>query len=384
MIIELHCPIQHYAWGSTDAIPALLGVANDDGQPWAEMWMGAHPKAPATTPSGAALDELIATDPARYLGTTAQARLPFLFKLLSAAEPLSIQCHPSREQARAGFAREDALGIDRGAPNRNYRDDNHKPELVVAMGEFWALRGFRPASDIADHFEAAGLAELPALAPALAVLRESAAIETFFATLLGLGAEDRGRLLEQLSANLSALDADEARWIAELMGRYPGDVGATAPLFLHLLRLDEGDALYLDAGVLHAYLGGTALEIMASSDNVLRGGLTPKHVDRDELMKVVDFAPSGDGVLRPIRSGAILRYQTPCSDFELSLVDAGDDALVREKAAPSIVLCLDGSVELFNDNERVELGRGQVAFCSADSAPWRLRGHGRAALATHP
>src|SRR6266540_2262539 len=282
-IVPLDNPVQNYAWGSRTAIADLLGRPAPGGRPEAELWIGAHPQAPSRlaavpgplgrdgVPGGPrTLDALIRSAPEAMLGPEAVRRwageLPLLMKMIAAAEPLSIQCHPNREQALAGFAREDAEGLPRDAPQRNYRDPNHKPELVVALTRFVGLKGFRPVEEIARGL---GSLEVPELRAAAGAARR------------------RG-------------DDAAFSWMERLHAKYPGDIGVFAPLLLNLFELAPEDGLFLSAGELHAYLEGTAIEVMASSDNVLRGGLTPKHVDVPELLAVGAFRPSPPVVLRPV------------------------------------------------------------------------------------
>ncbi|GHU55832.1 hypothetical protein FACS189442_3860 [Spirochaetia bacterium] len=322
-IFKLKNQVKHYEWGSPKWIPQLLGVENAAGEPWAELWMGVHPGAPSqallNTGNGnteIALGSLIAQNPQRYLGREAEesfGTLPFLFKLLAAAKPLSIQAHPSREQARAGWRRENGQGLAPDSPNRNYKDDNHKPEIICALSPFTALCGFREPAEIAallEYFFGAimdGPQGLRGLKAALAEPGDQAnpaaplPLKSFLKALFSLSAETRQELTGYILKTAGAVPADavcpskkfEAEWknmvrFAEL---YPGDPGIIAPLYLNLLKLAPGDAIYLNAGVLHAYIDGFGVELMANSDNVLRGGLTPKHVDVDELIGYWIFPP---------------------------------------------------------------------------------------------
>jgi mannose-6-phosphate isomerase len=303
-LYRLTNPVRHYDWGSPHWIPRLLGVENPGEKPWAELWMGAHPAAPSAV-RGISLGQLIAGDPPRYLGAEGAARyggLPFLFKLLAAARPLSIQAHPGKEQARQGWQRENDRGIPPEAPERNYRDDNHKPEILCALSPFTALCGFRPPRDIASLFSAY-LADAPrslrsGLAPLWASLEEGAEgspLRAFLTNLLGLSPELRAELTAYARSapprGPAGLDPDPWPLVRRLAEYYPGDPGILAPLYLNLLRLAPGQALYLPAGILHAYVEGFGVELMAASDNVLRGGLTSKHVDVDELTRVLYFHP---------------------------------------------------------------------------------------------
>lgn len=354
-VFSLECQVLHYPWGASRSIPDLLGKPNPDGLPWAELWMGAHPKASSALPGGELLIDYLA---ARH------HELPFLFKILAAASPLSIQCHPDKQQARAGFAREEAAGIPRDAPHRNYRDPNHKPEIIVALEEFWALKGFRDVDEIADLFARAGIA----------LLRDELAggLECFCRALFGLSSENIAVLLRSLAAGCDQLPADEARWTRELLRLYPGDIGCLAPLFLRLIKLTPGQALYLGAGELHAYLQGTGLELMANSDNVLRGGLTSKHVDTDELLRVLRFTASDAQILAADTDG---QYPIGCDEFALTRLVL-DGASSRSPSGPEIWLFLGDAAELSWPAGSLSMRRGEVVFCTSDTGSISVQGSG--------
>lgn len=296
-IVPLDNPVQNYAWGSGSAIAELLGRPSPDGRPEAELWIGAHPQAPSrlALPGGPhTLDALIRSAPEAMLGSQAARRwggeLPLLMKMIAAAEPLSIQCHPNREQAMAGFARENARGLPLGSPRRNYRDANPKPELVVALTRLVGLKGFRPLEEIARGLRSL---EIPELRNALASFDEAEGLQRLFAWLWTRPAEERVPLVDRAVA-AAARQRDQVptfAWMERLQAKYPGDIGVLAPLLLNLFELAPEDGLFLAAGELHSYLEGTAMEVMASSDNVLRGGLTSKHVDVPELLAVGASAP---------------------------------------------------------------------------------------------
>jgi mannose-6-phosphate isomerase len=321
--------IQEYAWGSRTAIAELLGLPSPADGPQAELWMGAHPKAPslAVAEGGARipLPELIARDPAGILGAETSekfsGRLPFLFKVLAAEQPLSIQAHPNREQARAGFRRENEQAIALDAFDRNYRDDNHKPEVICALSPFWALNGFRPITEMLDLLRSVGLPSIGDRIAAFAANPHPAGLKSFFAGLMRLERGPLERVLEEVSqwARRQEAGLPLARWLLELQELYPGDVGALSPLLLNLVCLEPGQAMFLEAGVLHAYLHGMGVELMANSDNVIRGGLTPKHMDVEQLLSVLRFR--GEAV-RPVEwteSAAGLRVaRTPAEEFRLA------------------------------------------------------------------
>ncbi|MGW0969106.1 mannose-6-phosphate isomerase, class I [Streptomyces sp. NPDC002516] len=340
--------VRPYAWGSTTAIPRLLGT-EPTGEPQAEMWMGAHPGAPSRTERGP-LNEVVAEDPERELGRAAVARfgprLPFLLKLLAAGAPLSLQVHPDLEQAREGYEDEERRGIPIDAPHRNYKDANHKPELICALTEFDGLCGFRAPEEAARLLEAL---EVDSLKPYVDLLRahpEEAALREVLTAVLSADPEDMARTVAETTAACERLGGAYTPY-AGLAHHYPGDPGVVAAMLLNHVRLQPGEALFLGAGIPHAYLDGLGVEIMANSDNVLRCGLTPKHVDVPELLRVVRFEAADPGVLRPEASpdGEEV-YATPIDEFRLSryVVAAGADPRDLTRETPQILLCTAGSV----------------------------------------
>jgi mannose-6-phosphate isomerase len=389
MISELSNVIQPYAWGSRRALAELRGESPSS-TPEAELWMGAHPLAPSTLlTTGQTLEAAIAAAPVEHLGSAITAqygeRLPFLLKILAADEPLSLQAHPSIAQAVEGFAADEASGIALDAPVRNYKDQNHKPELLCALSEFWALCGFREVERTLALFDELAVAELSPYRQALARNPNHAGICEVFAGLMQAPATERQRVAAATSAacatraSHSRLFADELAWGARIGALYPGDAGVVSALLLNLVRLAPGEAIYLPAGNLHAYLGGTGVEIMASSDNVLRGGLTPKHVNVPELLRVLDFSPLRVTPLRPEPNRASEQvYETPAREFRLSYFDLKQQALEVSVTGPEIWLVTEGSIELSQPGAaRLELSRARSAFVSASTAQLQIRGSGR-------
>ena len=379
-MLKLTGIIQYYAWGDNSSIATLQG-RTPDGQPEAEMWFGAHPNAPSDTESGP-LNQVIAADPTGQLGADTagafQNRLPFLVKLLAARQPLSIQAHPSIEQAVEGFARDDAAGIARDAANRNYKDENHKPEILVALTPFRAMAGFRPLESTARILAAF---ELPELEEARSLLVDGS-LETLLRRWLNL--DDPAPVVNAVVARAQEIadagHADpEVQRLAENLvfigGEFPGDVGVLAALLLNHIVLSPGEAVFLPAGNMHAYLEGFGVEVMANSDNVLRGGLTGKHIDVEELMSVVIFEPIGDPRLAvdSVVEGAATRidYPVPVKDFAVSRYTADSAGQVDLGHGPAIVLAVAGETS-FADST-VELSAGEAAFIAADetaSAQW--------------
>ncbi|MFJ5265835.1 mannose-6-phosphate isomerase, class I [Streptomyces sp. NPDC088387] len=357
--------VRPYAWGSTTAIPQLLGVA-PTGEPQAEMWMGAHPGAPSRTPRGT-LVEIVDADPEKELGAAAVAkfgpRLPFLLKLLAAGAPLSVQVHPNLEQAREGYADEERRGIPIDAPHRNYKDANHKPELICALTEFDGLCGFRPPLEAAAALDHLGVDSLKPYVDLLHARPEDAALREVLTAVLTADRAEMAHTVTEAAAACVRIGGHYTPY-AGIAHHFPGDPGVIAAMLLNHVRLQPGEALYLGAGIPHAYLSGLGVEIMANSDNVLRCGLTPKHVDVPELLRVVRFESSDPGVLRPEAApdGEEV-YDTPIDEFRLSryVLPKGGAGHDLTRATPQILLCTAGTVRAGDD----ELTPGQSVFVPA-------------------
>ncbi|MFF8769934.1 mannose-6-phosphate isomerase, class I [Kitasatospora sp. NPDC015120] len=380
--------VRPYAWGSVTALPGLLGQ-EPTGEPQAELWMGAHPGDPSRADRGEGprrLDELIAADPEGELGAASVARfgptLPFLLKVLAPGIPISIQAHPSLDQARAGYAAENALGIPLDAPHRNYRDANHKPELICALGDFDGLCGFRRPADAAALLAAL---KVPALEPVIGLLGaedESEALSRALAAALTLSGPEAAAAVRDTAEAVGKAAADDPDGpyapYTRIARDFPGDAGLIAGLLLNHVRLRAGEALYLGAGVPHAYLHGLCVELQANSDNVLRAGLTPKHIDVPELLRVVEFASCAPAPLLPVAvdgtPGEEL-YPVPIDEFRLSrfVLDGRERTVGGE--APQILLCTAGAVRLTAaDGTVLELARGESAFLPATGTATRLAG----------
>lgn len=377
-----------YAWGSVNAIPELLGKTPDPQQPQAELWMGAHPKAPSKVlyeDSWIRLDELIKQHPGEILGREVvekfEGRLPYLFKVLAAAKPLSLQAHPSKEQAKQGFDRENHRGIALDDPTRNYKDNNHKPECILALSPFWALNGFRNIQNALDLF---GRLNLDGLEPYLKILRKhpaEEALKRFFELLMKSTADEKKQLTGSAVSAAAQLRSTDAvfRWMLELADAYPGDIGIFSPIFLNLICLEPGQAMFLPAGELHAYLEGTGIELMANSDNVLRGGLTPKHIDVPELLNVLNFEERSVRVLSPAPDAAGARlFKGEAEEFMLEQIQLRKDTPYEKKDNRSveIILCTDGSATLTDPVDRTDaaLTKGASALIPAAIKKYSIAG----------
>ena len=370
--VLLDNPVRPYAWGSPTAIPELLGVP-PTGEPQAELWLGAHPAAPSRLRSGGSLPDLLEADPAGELSAPVVERfgprLPFVLKVLAAERPLSLQAHPDLDRARAGYAAEERRGIPVDAPERTYVDANHKPELVCALTPFDGLCGFRAVPETLRLLDLlAGPA--PALAPYKEALRarpDEGGLREVVTGVLTVPAAGRRALVGSVAAACTDLGAGpyrlERETVAELAEAYPDDAGVVITLLLNRVRLAPREAMFLAPGNLHCYLRGTAVEVLANSDNVLRGGLTAKHVDVPELLRVLDVSAGPPPLLAPVPAGpGVFAYIPPVPDFRLDRIslDTAGTALTTE--GPQIVLAVSGSAVL--DGE-LPLRRGASAWVPA-------------------
>lgn len=341
MLIPLANDPRDYAWGSLSLLAELEG-REASGRAEAEVWFGDHPGDPSETPDGRTLDRWIAEDGA---SVGIDAPLPYLLKLLAAASALSIQAHPSRAQAEAGFAREEAAGIPRDAADRTYRDANHKPELIVALSDtFRALAGLRELDATRRLVAALG----PGAAPLAGRLEETdASLSAVIGWLLSDGADVARDVIAAAVSAESDEFAAELELARTLDAAFPGDPGIVVALLMNLVTLHRGEGLFVPAGVLHAYLDGLGVELMAASDNVLRGGLTPKHVDAAELVSVLDPTPGLPPVIRARAIGeGIGQYDVPVSDFALLAVSPTREGVEVPLAGPAIAVATGGSPDV--------------------------------------
>ncbi len=389
--------IRTYAWGSRTAIAEFTGRPVPAAHPEAELWLGANPGDPSwlEEPDGeVSLLQAVTDDPEGQLGAASRARfgdaLPFLVKVLAADEPLSLQAHPSAAQAAEGYRREQRLGIPINSPVRNYRDASHKPELLVALQQFEALAGFRPAAKTIELFQALTVSDLDPSIDLLNDQSDADGLRALFTTWITAPQPHVDVLvtavldgaINYVSSGATEFAA-EAKTVLELGERYPGDAGVLAALLLNRITLGPGEGIYLSAGNLHAYLRGVGLEVMANSDNVLRGGLTPKHVDVPELLRVLDFTPTTEAQLRADthQDGLASFYDTPTTEFAASMLTLGDEQIGHEVDAPSrhdgpqILVCVEGATAVHGKSGTLTLARGAAAWVAADDGPIRLVAH---------
>lgn len=388
---HLQNPVRHYAWGSGLHIPRLLGE-EPAGLPWAELWLGAHPADPSRLDDGRRLDEAIAADPEAMLGeqvASAFGRLPFLIKLLAAGEPLSLQVHPSSEQARLRFAAQEAAGIPYDAPDRSYQDPSHKPELIYALTRFEGMAGFRDLDRTVAILRELGLPWLDELAERLdGTETPFQALHEVVTDVLGWTSPWLAERLADLSTAAAraedrlhapparrrppavapeSVDRESLRVFQQtqrLVERYPEDPGVVVTLLLNHVVLAAGEAMFLPAGIIHAYTSGFGVEVMASSDNVVRAGLTLKHVNIPEMLRVTDFRPTPPPRWSADDSVAGVQvFAPPVSEFELTMLNRVDQRTLG--IGPTIVLCLAGRAEVREQDDKTVLGSGDAVYVHA-------------------
>lgn len=378
MLLKITNQARDYAWGSHTLISDYFGIPAT-GKPMAEIWYGTHPVSPAVLEGE---PEITLTEKLKG------HQLSFLLKILAADQALSIQAHPNSDQAQRGFIRENQMGIELDAPNRNYRDDRHKPEIIVALSDFEALCGFRPITEIEELLDdirthsQASVALVEMSAGWLRLLNGDDGLQKLFGDI----ANRRGNF-DGIAAELSSMADFDSRFVlAEQLNKiYPGDPGVLLALFMNRVFLEPGESLFLPAGNIHAYLSGLGVEVMASSDNVLRGGLTTKHIDVPELEVVLNFTPVPVPKVRPVElSSGLIHYPCDTDDFLLYRMEPNGQRMMAEISLPgeSIILCTAGEVAISNSVEESQvLRRGEAAYLSGEARYFNLSGSGTAFLA---
>jgi len=364
--------VRHYPWGSRTVIPQLLGEPSPADRPFAELWLGAHPDAPSVLSTGIPLDKAIEEQPEALLGAAVHekfgTRLPFLMKVLAADRPLSLQAHPTTQQAQVGFAAEEAAGVPRDDPKRTFKDPFHKPELLLALTPVEALCGFRP---VEESLHCLAKLQVSELKPTIAALARGG-LRAAIPQLIALAPDVRSVLVEAVASAASRFVAahdpefiNTYRWAASLAETYPGDPGVVISLMCNHLKLAPGEAVFLPAGNLHAYLSGAGVEVMAGSDNVLRGGLTAKHVDLAALIEVLDFTDGRVPVLHPVLGPGGLRYPVPVEDFDLTRIQLDVQSGLLTTRGPQVLLCTEGTAVLSAGDGELTLEKGGSAFVPA-------------------
>lgn len=380
-------PIQYYCWGSKTALTKLFAIENPEQRPMAELWMGAHPVASSRLLKGdteRALNALIDEDPRYYLGASVAnrfGRLPFLFKVLCAEQALSIQVHPDKRSAEQGFHRENLRGLALDNPQRNYKDDNHKPELLYALTPFCAMNGFRDYQQIAELLTPFSQTIPPFTA--FIACPDERQLRQLFRGLLALSAEALSPLLMQLAAYSQPRQQEPWLSVNTLLQQYPGDAGCFMPLLLNTVHLQPGQAMFLDAGTPHAYLSGSGLEIMANSDNVLRAGLTCKHIDLNELMANTTFTPRSPAMLltAPETQNWGACFPVPVNDFSFAVRDLTTAPRPLSQQGPLILFCINGHLQCCREQQTLSLQPGESLFIAAAETSILLSGEGKIAIA---
>ena len=345
-IMKIKGVVKDYAWGNKDFLPSLLGYEVSD-KPQAEYWMGTHPSGEAVT-EGKNLSDVI------------ERRLPFLFKVLAIDSPLSLQCHPNKIQAREGWKKEEALR-EKGGPY-NYQDDNEKAEVLCALTPVTALCGFKTFEDASK-----ALNEYIPLS-VKKYLDKKKDIKDLFLSLFGLAQDDKESVLAELRENIEkkGKEKNEGEYyttegvISTVLKKYPGDIGCVFPLMMNVVHVAPGEALYLEPDTLHAYVKGNGMELMTASDNVLRGGLTPKRIDLKELSSLLYFGPSFPRNVEKREKDGIINYLTPSPDFMLSRMDEGEYLI--PSSLDAVVIVEKGRAEVRENEDVVELDKGEVCF----------------------
>jgi mannose-6-phosphate isomerase len=388
-IALLKNPLQEYAWGSRSFIHELLGKPSPGRKPLAEMWMGVHPNGPSLVSwdrHWMPLGEFIGKDPKKALGSSVARnfsnKLPFLFKVLAAAKPLSIQAHPNRDQALKGFRSEEDRGIAFDAPERNYKDHNHKPEIFCALSSAWLLKGFRKREECLALMERFDIPPLVAPLRRLLGKNKGEGMKPFFKALLGLHGEEQARAILEVGKFIKshALGDPTFTWVINLSRAFPNDIMALSPLFLNLIRLEPGEAIQISPGTLHAYLQGAGVELMANSDNVLRAGLTSKHTDLNELLKVANFSHEASKILRPERRGkGKWVYPNDADEFVLSMISARRDLSYTspKRRSLEIIICAAGRSKItdLRTGDVLSLNRGVSVVVPAAVEQYRIQGN---------
>lgn len=394
MLVHLTGVIRSYAWGSHTSIADFLGAPSPAEDPQAELWFGAHPSGSSLVSTGETVGSLIAADPEAQLGARSIGehgrRLPFLLKVLAPAAPLSLQAHPDREQARAGFTAEQRSGRPLDAPDRTYRDPYAKPEMLCALAPTEALCGFRSVPRTVEMLTELAAPPLLSWVRTLSARPSGAALREIVTHLLAMPAAAQAPLVTEVADSCrerppTARFAPEYAVIRRLAAAHPADVGVVVAVLLNYVRLEPGEAIYLPAGNLHTYLSGFGIEAQANSDNTLRGGLTPKHIDVPELLRLLDFSDADATIIDPDRIRAGLEsWPCPAREFRLdrATVTAAMPVVLEDGAGPSILLVTGGTLTASTAGASVELQRGQAAYRPAADPPVTLSGQGVAFVVT--
>ena len=384
-IWKLENCIKDYDWGSIDSITTLFGIKNPSQKPMAEIWMGIHPlgcsKIIGLNGEKINLNALINQNPLQILGKNTYqlfGTLPYLFKVLAANKPLSVQVHPTKADAKKGFEKENKLGIDLHSPNRNFKDPNHKPELLYALTPFKAMNSFRPIEQILSFFSQI---TIPIFNHELAQLQNNPhpkQLKHFFQFLLNLSPDQKLQAIHQLLACTRSFNQEPFLTIHTLVKDYPNDIGLFMPLILNVIELKPSQAMFLHAQTPHCYLSGTGFEVMANSDNVLRAGLTHKFIDIDALIANTNFSSTdaSELLINPLINHNKIDFPVPVNDFKFEIIQS-DLQLRKEKVnSPQILFCVDGAITLTTKHEVLTLNKGESVFIAYHAKYYSYSGKG--------
>lgn len=383
--------IKNYDWGSINELSKLFNINNPEHKPMAEIWMGTHPAGVSTAIDkhgyAAKLDEIIKQHPVEILGEESvkkYASLPYLFKIISAKEPLSIQVHPSLNKARLGFEKENDLAIPLESPNRNYKDANHKPELIYAITPFWAMNGFRPIKEILTLFNQLNIPIIDKEVDLLAQNQTASGLKRFFSYLLTLNIEIKQKAIDALMIKIEYLNVFPYSIIKEIAKKYPNDSGLFSVLLLNIIELLPGQAMFLKAETPHAYLKGTGVEIMANSDNVLRAGFTSKHIDINELLDNTNFhsIKKSNLLTEPTKYNNILNYSVPVNDFAFEIIQSTTQKINSHPiVSAEILLCIEGKITISTSTDSFTISAGESVFIASCARSFNYQGNGKLACA---
>ncbi len=378
-VSKLKGKVQHYAWGGYEFIPQLLGLQNETHQPYAEYWMGAHPNHSseiAVEESWVSLQQFIKENTSAILGEETSAAfgaLPYLFKVLDVRQMLSIQVHPDKESAKQNYQKENEAGIPVTAPHRNYKDENHKPELMVALSDFWLLHGFKSPSLLKETL--AAIPDFTFLIP----IFEQGGYQALYEKVMRMKQEEVNRILEPVINRIIPIykngelkKKQEDFWAARAVETFCKDDnydrGIFSIYFFNLVNLKKGEGIYQPAGLPHAYLEGQNVELMANSDNVLRAGLTDKHIDVPELMKYVQFEETIPSILGTSAQQKEVPFITPAPEFEMTRYQLSErDTVSYQTYSAEIILVLAGSLQITAAQEQIRVQKGETAFIISGS-----------------
>ncbi len=389
MPLRMRNKIQKYDWGSKTAIPSILNLSIFNNKPMAELWMGAHQKAPSEVQVNGKwiyLDKLITKDPISILGKRVvdkfSKELPFLFKIIAAEKPLSVQVHPNKEQAEIGFEKESKLGIPLDAPNRNYKDKNHKPEILCAVTRFEALKGFRDIEEIILLLSNVVPSVLKNDFDVFKRKSDSQGLKEFYKSIMNMDPQKKIIAIEELIKNVQGyVDKDPVySLILRLNKIFPGDIGIFSALLLNRVVIGAGEAIYIPTGELHAYIEGVGIELMANSDNVLRGGLTTKYVDIEELLNIVNFDYGPAQIITPINGKYCeFIYPTPVEEFVLSVIKLknGETFLSSMHRSVEIMFVMQGKATIQNmkKGNKLALKQGDSILIPSAMPQYKIYGN---------